>query len=438
MTYFLTRFFKLTEFDTTISRELSAGFTTFLTMAYILFANPSILSGAGMDPASSFLATCLVSAIGSALIGLIANYPIALAPGMALTVYFSYTIVQHLGYSWQSALGAVFISGVLFLILTLTQIRRTILEALPKQLCIAVSSGIGIFIGVVALKNMGIVVFHSNAFATLGPVLSAQNALFLLGFVLIMLFERLHYRGSIALSILIVSLLSLALKLSTFHGVIALPALHDTAWFAFDLKSLCNHQGITFILTFLMVALFDSTGTLVSLLHGSELSKHPAHTHNISRALVTESLATIAASLLGTSSTSPYVESIAGIKAGGRTGLTAVTVSLLFLTAIFFSPLARTIPTNAVSAGILFIAYLMTKNIKHIDWKGHPSDTLPCVITLIMIPLTFSIAYGFGIGLLSYVILKILMRRTHELNAILLLLAVIFGGYFFCWLLGAL
>ena len=153
MTYFLTRFFKLTEFDTTISRELSAGFTTFLTMAYILFANPSILSGAGMDPASSFLATCLVSAIGSALIGLIANYPIALAPGMALTVYFSYTIVQHLGYSWQSALGAVFISGVLFLILTLTQIRRTILEALPKQLCIAVSSGIGIFIGVVALKT---------------------------------------------------------------------------------------------------------------------------------------------------------------------------------------------------------------------------------------------------------------------------------------------
>lgn len=425
----LDRFFKLAQHKTSARIELLAGTTTFLTMAYILFANPAILANAGMDNQAVFVATCLVSATGSLLMGLLSNYPIAIAPGMALNVYFSYTIVQSLGYSWQSALGAVFISGVLFLIMSLTNIRRLILQSLPEGLCIAVAAGLGIFIALIALKTAGIVVANPKTIVALGQIGSLQGLLFLFGFCLITILEHYRIPGSIVFSILATTLLSILFKLSTFHGIISLPSFHNTAFFAFDIKNLWNHQGIAVILTFLIVALFDSTGTLVGLLQFSGLAKDTKKVQRLSNALAAESIATITGSLLGTSSTSPYIESSAGIKAGGRTGLTAVMVALLFLCALFFSPLAQTIPIYATSAALLFIACLMMKNLINIDWNNL-TESIPSLLTALMIPFTFSIADGFGVGIITYVILKICCKKIQDLNPVLFLLALIFIGYF--------
>lgn len=425
----LDRFFKLTQHHTSARIEILAGIATFLTMAYSLFASPAILASAGMDSQSVFIATCLVTAIGSSLIGLLSNYPIALAPGMALNVYFSYTIVQSLGFSWQSALGAVFISGVLFFILSVTHIRRLILQSLPEGLCIAVAAGLGIFIALIALKTAGIVVANPKTMVAIGNIGSLQGLLFLFGFCFITILEHYKIPGSIVISILVTTLLSILFKMSAFHGIVAFPPLHNAGFFALDLKHLWTHQGIAVILTFLIVALFDSTGTLVGLLQFSGLSKDAHKTKRLSNALAAESVATITGSLLGTSSTSPYIESSAGIKAGGRTGLTAVTVALLFLCALFFSPLAQTIPTYATSSALLFIACLMMRNLTQIDW-ANLTESIPSLLTALMIPFTFSIANGFGVGIITYVILKICCKKTHELNPILILLALIFIGYF--------
>lgn len=426
---YLDRFFKLTQHNTTSRIEILAGITTFLTMAYILFASPAIMASAGMDSRSVFIATCLVTAIGSLLIGVLSNYPITLAPGMALNVYFSYTIVQSLGYSWQSALGAVFIAGVLFLIMSVTNIRRHILQSLPESLCIAVAAGLGIFIALIALKTAGIVIANPKTIVALGHIGSWQGLLFLFGFCFITILEYYHIPGSIVISILATTLLSIVFKISEFHGIISLPPAHNVSFFALDLQHLWNQQGIAVILTFLIVALFDSTGTLVGLLQFSGLSKDTQKTKRLSNALAAESIATITGSLLGTSSTSPYIESSAGIKAGGRTGLTAVTVALLFLCAIFFSPLAQTIPTYATSSALLFIACLMMRNITNLDWNDL-TECVPSLLTALMIPFTFSIADGFGVGIISYVILKICCKKTQELNPMLITLALIFIGFF--------
>jgi AGZA family xanthine/uracil permease-like MFS transporter len=426
---YLERFFKLTQHNTSARTEILAGITTFLTMAYILFASPAILGSAGMNSQSVFVATCLVTTIGSLLLGLLSNYPIVLAPGMALNVYFSYTIVQSLGYSWQSALGAVFISGILFLIMSITNIRRLILQSLPEGLCIAVAAGLGIFIALIALKTAGIVVANPKTMVALGHIGSLEGLLFLFGFCLITILEHYRVPGSIVLSILATTLISILFKLSTFHGILSLPPIHNAAFLAFDIKDLWSQQGIAIILTFLIVALFDSTGTLVGLLQFSGLAKDTKKTERLSSALVAESIATITGSLLGTSSTSPFIESSAGIKAGGRTGLTAITVALLFLCALFFSPLAETIPTYATSSALLFIACLMMRNLISIDWNNL-TESIPSLLTALMIPFTFSIADGFGVGIISYVILKIGCRKTQDLNPMLCVLALIFIVYF--------
>lgn len=426
---YLARYFKLEQHHTSIRTEILAGTTTFLTMAYILFANPAILGGAGMDGQSVFVATCLVSAIGSLLIGLLSNYPIAIAPGMALTVYFSYTIVQTLGYSWQSALGAVLISGLLFLGMTLANIHRLILQSLPEGLCTAVAAGLGIFIALVALKSAGIIASDPKMIVTLGHIGTLQGFLFLFGFCLITILEHYRIPGAILLSILATTILSIICKLSAYHGAISIPHLHNMSFFAFNLKGLWNEQGIAVILTFLLVVLFDSTATLVGLVQFSGLSKDPHKTERLSRALVAESLGTVTGSLLGTSSTSPYIESSSGIKVGGRTGLTAIIVALLFLCALFFSPLVQTIPTYAISAALLFIACLMMKNIVNIPWDSL-SNCIPCLLTILMIPFTFSIANGLGIGIISYVIIKLCCKETKDLNPVLIILAGVFIAYF--------
>ncbi len=425
----LHRFFKLAENRTSIPQELIAGLTTFLTMAYILFANPAILSGAGMDIQSVFVATCLVSALGCLLIGLLANYPMAIGPGMALNVYFVYTVVQSLGFSWQSALGAVFISGVLFLILSVTHIRRLILEAIPDSLAVAIAAGVGMFIALIALKTAGIIVPNPKTLMSLGSLHSPSGLLFFFGFFLIVVLYHYRVPGAIVLGILATTVLSILLKASVFHGIIALPPAHSQTLFALSFKDLWSEQGIVVIITFLIVALFDSTGTLLSILQYANLGKDPQKMKRISNALTAESMATISGAILGTSSTSVYVESAAGIKAGGNTGLTAVTIAVLFILALFISPLAQTIPSYATAGALLFIACLMMRSLVQINWDDL-SESIPSLLTTLMIPFTFSIADGFGLGIIAYVAIKLCCRDFKAIRPTLALLALLFVIYF--------
>lgn len=422
----LNRYFQLSENKTSISIELLAGLTSYLTMSYILFVNPQILHLAGMNFDAVFVATCLVTALGSFLLGMLANYPIVIAPGLALNVYFTYVVVQNFGYSWQDALGAVLISGILFLILTVSQLRRWIIEAFPKNLNIATAIGIGIFLMLIALKTVGLIEANKNTLLALSNISSPKTLLFFLGFILIVVLDYFEIFGSILIGILVTSVIGILLGVSQFHGIFALPPSMKPTWLAVHIHAL-SYQDVSIIFSFLLVALFDSTGTLIGiLLHPSFNSKQ---SKRISFALLSDSIATIAGAFFGTSSASPFIESAAGIRAGGRTGLTAVFVAFLFLLSLFLSPLAATIPNYAVTPALFYVGLLMVKYITELNFKDF-SEYVPAIITFTMIPFTFSIASGLGLGIISYVLLKLLSRKTKDLNLILIVLALVFVVFF--------
>ncbi|OGT31268.1 MAG: guanine permease [Gammaproteobacteria bacterium RIFCSPHIGHO2_12_FULL_35_23] len=425
----LTNFFKLRENHTSIRTEITAGFTTFLTMAYIIFVNPAILAQAGMPYGDVFTATCLTAIAGCFLIGLLANYPIAIAPGLGLNAYFTYMIVLTFGYSWQTALGAVLIAGVFFFLLTIFKIRQWIINAIPQCIITATAAGIGLFIGMIALKNAGIITGNSSTLLTLGNLTSASALLALLGFFLIAALDHFRIAGSIIMVIIFISLIALLLGKTTYYGLVSLPpAIHKT-FLAANVTQLFTSHGLMIIFTFVIVALFDSSGTLIGVLHDTNLIKHETGKKRLSRALTADSLATIIGSLLGTSTTATFIESAAGIKAGGRTGLTAITVSIFFIFALFLSPLAKLIPTFASTPALLFIACMMLKNMKDIHWDDL-SEAIPSAITMMMIPYGFSIASGIGLGFISYTVIKIFCGKARELKPALILLTLIFAVYF--------
>lgn len=426
---FLNSFFRLNANTTTIRRELLAGLTTFLTMSYIIFINPQILHASGMNFGAVFVATCLTAALGSFLVGVLANYPIAIAPSMALNVYFSYMIVRTLGFSWESALGAVFVSGLIFIFLTVTQIRRFIINAVPHSLNMGITIGIGIFIALLALKSAGLLTVNANAFMVLADIKAVPAVLFFVGFLIIVVLEQYRVTGAVMIGILTVTVLSLLLGLSHFHGFFALPPSVTPTFLQFSLVNLNHYQGISVIFIFLLVALFDSTGTFIGLLQEKEFSEDTARIQRISRGLLAESVTTTVGGLLGTSSTSPYIESAAGIREGGRTGLTAVTVAILFILALFVSPLAETMPAFAIAPALFYVGILMMRNIMGVNVVDF-SEYIPCMITALMIPFTFSIADGLGLGLLSYVLIKICVLKFKDVNLTLLILAAVFLVYF--------
>ncbi len=428
-TSLLNKLFKLSENQTTIRTEILAGITTFLTMSYIMFVNPQILHLAGMSLGAVFVATCLVAALGSFLIAFISNYPIAVAPGMGLNAYFTFVIVQGLGYSWESTLGAVFISGVIFLFLTITKIRRYIIESIPKCLTLSIAVGIGFFIILLALQSSGVVVPNAKTFMQLGNIMSIKSILFFIGFFLIVALEELRIPGAILIGILSLTLISIIAGISHFHGIFALPPSLASTAMHLNFHDLLTMKGVSIIFTFLLVALFDSTGSMIGLLQQANYSDDKKRTQRISHALMSDSIATIAGSLLGTSSTSPFIESAAGIRAGGKTGLTAVTVGLLFLASLFLSPLAQSIPSFAVAPAMFYVGILMVQNVTLID-KNNLSEFVPAVITFLMIPFGFSIANGIGLGIISYIILKFFKGERKAINPVLLILAIVFIIYF--------
>ncbi|MDF2529919.1 MAG: Xanthine/uracil/thiamine/ascorbate permease family protein [Gammaproteobacteria bacterium] len=422
------QFFKFEKYQSNFKTEIIAGLTTFFTMAYIVVIAPSMLSQTGMNYGSAFVATCLVSAFASFLAGTFSNLPIALAPGLGLLSYFSYVVVGQLGYSWQAALGAVLISGLVFFLITVTKLRQYILAAIPRSLGCSIAAGVGFFIGFIALKNVGLIVQNTHTLITLGPINNAEIALFFLGFFIIATLDAHKVPGSIIIGMILVSLLGRLFHVSEFNHFFALPPSMKDSFLAFDVHSLFNWASLPIIFTFIIVALFDSTGTLIGLSFHLDRPEEDLKL-SINRALLAESIATTASSMIGLSTVCPFVESASGIKAGGRTGFTAWVVAGLFLLAIFLSPLAASVPVFASSAALFYVACIMVKPFAQVNWED-VAEYIPAVITLLSIPLTFSIADGVGLGVICYVTLKTAMGNYRDVHPVMWLLSLVFIGYF--------
>ena len=421
----LNSYFKLAEHGTNVRTEVIAGVTTFLTMAYITFVNPAILSDAGMDFGAVFVATCVAAAVGTLIMGLYANYPIALAPGMGLNAYFTYGVVLGMGYTWQVALGAVFISGILFLILSVLPVREWTINSIPKGLKMAISAGIGLFLGIIALKNAGIVVDHPATLVTMGDITSASVLLAAFGFVVMIALDVRRIPGAVIIGILVTTAVGIALGVSEFKGVVDLPPNPAPTFLAMDLAGALQLALVTIVFTFLFVDLFDTAGTLVGVAHRAGLLDEQGRLPRLKQALLADSSATVVGAAMGTSTTTSYIESAAGIKAGGRTGLTAVVVAGLFLLCLLFSPLAQTVPSYATAPALLFVACLMARGLAEIDWED-ATEYAPGVVTALSMPLTFSIADGIGLGFISYAAIKVLSGRPTECSIAVYVIAALF------------
>ena len=421
----LEKLFQLKAHNTTLRTEVLAGLTTFLTMAYILFVNPAILGETGMDKGAVFVATCLAAAIGSALMGLIANYPIALAPGMGLNAFFTYTVVLTMGYTWQVALGAVFISAMLFFLLSIFRIREWIINSIPLPLRSAITAGIGLFLALIALKEAGLVVDNPATLVGLGDLTAAGPLLAILGFVLIVALDARRVTGAVMIGILLVTALAIALGVTPFGGILSMPPSIAPTFLQLDIAGAFDIGMLSVIFAFLFVDLFDNTGTLIGVAKRAGLMGKDGHLPKMGRALIADSTAAMGGSLLGTSTTTSYIESAAGVAAGGRTGLTACVVAVLFLLSLFFAPLAGTIPAFATAPALLFVAVLMTSGLAEINWDDI-TEAAPVVITALAMPLTFSIANGIAFGFITWVVIKALAGRYKDINPALLVLAAIF------------
>lgn len=422
----LNKIFKIKEHQSSVKIEILAGITTFFAMSYIIFVNPSILSLTGMDKGAVFVATCLTAAFGSALMGLMANYPIALAPGMALNTYFTYGVVIGGGYSWQVALGAVFVSGIILLFLSISPVREYIINSIPKSLKIAIVAGIGLFLGVIGLKNAGILTGHPPQL-TLLNLLQPTSLLALLGFFIIIILETLGIIGSILISITIISFIGILLGYTQYVGIFAMPPSIMPTLMQMDIMGALNMGLMTIVFAFLFVDLFDNTGTLIAVAHRGGLIDKDGKLPRINRVLIADSTAAIASAILGTSTTTNYLESAVGVKAGGKTGLMAIVVAILFLFALFLSPLAESIPAYATAPAIIYIACLMTRAFTEIDWKN-ATEYAPALITAIAMPITFSIAEGIAFGFISYTVIKVITGRFRDLNPAIVILAIIFAA----------
>lgn len=429
---FLARYFKLAEHGTSVRTELLAGLTTFLTMAYILAVNPDILAAAGMPRDSVFVATCLAAALGSAVMGLYANYPIALAPGMGLNAYFAFVVVGTLGYSWQTALGAVFISGLLFIILSLLKIREWVVNAIPRSLKLAISAGIGLFLALIGLKNAGIIAADPATYITIGDMHNPAAILALVGLLLIVALQARKVTGGIIIGILLITGLSAALGLTPFQGVVAVPPSLAPTWLQLDLAGAFNAGLLAVVLTFFLVELFDATGTLIGVSHRAGLLDKDGKLPRLNRALLSDSTAIAAGAAMGTSSTTAYIESAAGTAVGGRTGLTAVVVAGLFLLALFFAPLAASVPGFATAPALIYVAVLMTRALAELEWDDL-TEAAPAVICAVTMPFTFSIAHGIAFGFVSYAGIKLLAGRWREVSVAVWVIAAVFVSKFI-WL----
>jgi AGZA family xanthine/uracil permease-like MFS transporter len=421
----IERYFGFAAHHTTWRTEILAGLTTFITMAYIIFVNPAILSATGMPLAAVTTATCLCAAIGSILMGALANYPLALAPGMGLNAYFTYTVVKGMGVSWQTALGAVCISGILFLLLTLGGIRQRLLAAIPHQLHAAVAGGIGLFIAFIGLQNSGIIVSSPATMVALGNLHAHTTQLALFGILLIAVLQAYRVKASMligALATLAVGILCHLVKYtpSTFNPM----AIRETA-FQLNIRGALHLNALEIIFAFLFVDLFDNIGTLIAVTDRAGLIAKDHTIPRLDRIFFADATATVVGALAGTSTVTCYIESSAGVAAGGRTGVAAIVTGVLFFLAIFVAPVVGAIPDFATAPALILVGAMMLCGIGKIEWDS-PRIAIPAFLTFVTIPLTYSIATGLSFGLISYAALELLMSRGSRQHWMLYLLATLF------------
>ena len=415
MKNFLEKTFQLELNNTSIKQEFIAGFTTFITMAYIIFVNPQMMAASGMDLGASFVGTCIAAAIACFAMGLYSNWPVGLAPGMGLNAFFTYTVVGEMGYSWEVALGAVFLAGILFVIISVTPLRQWMLNSIPMNLRIAMGAGVGLFVGFIGLKTGGIIIQNEATFLSLGNFKDIETLLAAIGFLLILVLAVRKVVGAIIIGVLAVTISGLLLGLIQFNGIVSSPPDLKPILLKLDILGAIDVAMISVIISFLFVNLFDTAGTLLGVASRANIIDDSGKIINLDKALKADSTASVAGSFLGCSPVTSYVESSAGVEAGGRTGLTAITIGMFFLIAIFFSPLASMVPSYATAGALIYVAILMLGGMERLDWSDN-TELLPALIMIVMIPLTFSIANGIAIGFISYVVLKLAARKRADIS----------------------
>jgi AGZA family xanthine/uracil permease-like MFS transporter len=427
---FLERQFGLSRHGTNLKTEFVAGLTTFLTMLYIVFVNPQILGNAGMDKGAVFVATCIAAAVSTLVMALYANYPIALAPGMGLNAFFAFTVVLTYKYTWQQALAAVFCSGVLFFLISIFRIREYVINAIPRNLKLAISAGVGLFLAIIALEEAKIVVAHPATLVTLGDLKQPAAALCLLGFVLIVALNARRVIGGTLIGILVVTVIGLYPGLVHYDRVVSMPPSLAPTFLQLDFSRIAEASFIVVVFTFLFIDLFDNAGTLIGVTHRAGLLDRDGNLPRMKQALLADSFAAMFGALIGTSTTTSYIESAAGVSAGGRTGLTAAFVALFFLLALFFAPLAGMVPAYASAAALLYVACVMAQGLAEIAWDDI-TEYGPAVIAAVSMPLTYSIATGIGLGFITYAAGKIVSGKFDQASPAVVVLAVLFAGKFY-------
>ena len=419
---FIESLFKLKDHKTSFKREVLAGLATFLTMAYIMVVNPAILSETGMDFDSVFVATILASFVACMLMGILANWPVALAPGMGLNAFFTYAVVFGMGFTWQQALDAVFCSGILFLLISISPLRAYLINAIPRSLKFGIGAGIGLFLAIIGLKNAGIVVDNPATLVGLGDLKSAPVLLALLTFTLMIALDKLKIPGAIVISILSTTVLGFIFGVAQFQGFASsIPSMSPT-FMQLDFSSIGSSLFLIVIFTILFVDFFDTAGTLTSVANLSGKVDKDGNVENIQKAVFSDSIATIVGSIFGTSNTTSYIESGAGIKEGGKTGLVAVSVGIFFLLCLFLAPLAKSIPAYATGAALVFIATFFCKNLVNIDWDDI-SEYSPALLAAFIMPLTYSISNGIALAFIVYVVAKLISGKMSDLNPAVLIIA---------------
>jgi len=421
----LDRYFGLAQQGTDVRTEFIAGVTTFLTMVYIVFVNPIILGKAGMDQGAVFVATCVAAAVSTLVMALYANYPIALAPGMGINAFFAFTVVLTYKYTWQQALAAVFCSGVLFFLISVFRIRQYVIDSIPQNLKLAVSAGVGMFLGIIALEEAKVVVAHPATLVTLGDLRNPEAFLMLLGFVLIAALNFRRVLGGTLIGILAATIIGLPFGLAKFTGVVSMPPSIAPTLLQLDFSRLWELTFLIVVFSILFIDVFDNAGTLIGVTHRTGLMKN-GKLARMKEALISDSFAAMFGAVIGTSTTTSYIESAAGVSAGGRTGLTAAFVGLFFLLALFFAPLAGMVPAYASAAALLYVACVMARGLAEIDWEDI-TEYAPAVITAITMPLTYSIATGIGLGFITYALAKIIAGKAREASPAVMVLAVLFA-----------
>lgn len=422
----LDRRFEISERKSSLRTEIIAGITTFMTMAYIIFVNPAILSETGMDFGAVMTATCLASAIGTLIMGLYANYPFALAPGMGLNAFFAFTVVIGMKISWQTALAAVFLDGILFILLTASRVREAIVNAVPYNLKLAVSAGIGLFIALIGLVGAGIVVDNPATLVSLGDLTKPAPILSLCGLLLMAVLHAYKVKGALLWGILAVTLAAIPLGVaSPPQGIISTPPSLSPILFKFDLKGLMNVAMIGVVITFLFVDLFDTLGTLIGVSARAGFLDKDGNLPRANKALMADAVATAVGACLGTSTVTTYVESASGVEEGGRTGLVSCVVALLFLGALFFSPIARIVPAAATSPALIMVGVFMMQALKGLNFDDI-TEMVPAAIAIFTMPFTYSIAEGIAWGIISYTLIKLLTGRGRQVSLTMSILTALF------------